>query len=66
MAYKKMTKWIRRLLYNNIYNLIGLSCGPIMINVKGEYLFIDGWGTKWLVKPTGYKDMPLTISKYSN
>lgn len=57
-----MRKRLMRWYYDFTYKLIGLKCGPIMFRMRGEYRFIDGYGTIWRVAPTGQPDMPLSIS----
>jgi len=54
-------KRFRHWFYNQTYKLVGLNCGPVMLNMRGEYLFIDGYGAMWRVTPTMDPHMPLII-----
>lgn len=35
-----------------------------MLNVYGEYLYIDPYGSIWRITPTGQHEIPLSISLY--
>jgi hypothetical protein len=44
--------------------MIGLKAGPIMLNMRGEYLYVDPYGSIWRVVPTGQNNIPLSIELF--
>lgn len=53
---------LRYWLIRKFFKLLGVISGPVMIHVRGEWLFIDGYGALWRVTYTHDPHMPLTIT----
>jgi hypothetical protein len=48
--------------YNFLFRLIGVDAGPIMIRSMNSWLFIDDYGTIYLLKYTGQPGIPLEVT----
>lgn len=59
----KKLGWFRRWFFNNTHRITGLKAGPIMLRIRGEYAFIDAYGTIWRVVPSMDPVIPLYIQK---
>lgn len=57
---------LRRWWHNFTYKLIAVKCGPVMAKSRGDFIFIDAYGTTWLLKPSMDRSYPLVIQKVLN
>lgn len=53
--------WLKHKIRYWIYKIVGIKYGPAMLQIRGEWLFIDTYGQIWRLSPTYDHDNPILI-----